>query len=83
MDDFDRLLRELHSRGMKLMMDLVLNHTSHKHPWFIDREARRTIPSVTIIYGAKAKTAAPRTTGNPRVYLERQIYVLQKSCQAG
>lgn len=63
MDDFDRLLRELHSRGMKLMMDLVLNHTSHKHPWFMNREARRTIPSVTIIYGAKAKRRPPEQLG--------------------
>lgn len=34
MEDFDRLLEEVHNRGMKLIMDLVVNHTSDEHPWF-------------------------------------------------
>ncbi len=34
MEDFDRLLEGVHSRGMKLVMDLVVNHTSDQHPWF-------------------------------------------------
>ncbi|GAE37013.1 alpha,alpha-phosphotrehalase [Halalkalibacter akibai] len=34
MDDFDRLLSETHQRGMKLIMDLVVNHTSTEHQWF-------------------------------------------------
>jgi len=34
MEDFDRLLLELHNRGMRLIMDLVVNHTSDEHPWF-------------------------------------------------
>ena len=38
MEDFDRLLNEAHARGMRLLLDLVLNHTSDQHPWF--REAR-------------------------------------------
>lgn len=38
MEDFDRLLKETHARGMRLLLDLVLNHTSDQHPWF--REAR-------------------------------------------
>jgi oligo-1,6-glucosidase len=33
-DEFDALLCELHSHGIKLMMDLVVNHTSDQHPWF-------------------------------------------------
>ena len=36
MTDFDELLRELHNRGMKLLMDFVPNHTSILHPWFFD-----------------------------------------------
>lgn len=35
MDDFDELLAALHARGMRLVMDLVVNHTSDQHPWFI------------------------------------------------
>lgn len=34
MEDFDRLLEEVHNRGMRLIMDLVINHTSDEHPWF-------------------------------------------------
>ena len=36
MDDFDNLLKELHNKEMKIVLDLVLNHTSIKHPWFIE-----------------------------------------------
>ncbi len=35
MDDFDELLKGLHDRGLRLIMDLVVNHTSDEHPWFI------------------------------------------------
>lgn len=34
MEDFDALLAEAHANGMKLIMDLVVNHTSDEHPWF-------------------------------------------------
>ena len=34
MDDFRRLLDEAHQRGIRVIIDLVLNHTSTKHPWF-------------------------------------------------
>ncbi|NGZ77997.1 glycoside hydrolase family 13 protein [Saccharibacillus alkalitolerans] len=34
MDDFDRLLEDAHERGMKIMLEMPLNHTSNEHPWF-------------------------------------------------
>ena len=34
MEDFDELLSEIHKRGMRLIMDLVINHTSDEHEWF-------------------------------------------------
>ncbi len=34
MDDFDHMMEEIHKRGMKLIMDLVINHTSDEHFWF-------------------------------------------------
>lgn len=37
--DLDELIAALHERGMKLLMDLVVNHTSDEHPWFV--ESRR------------------------------------------
>ena len=39
MEDFDRLLEETHRRGMKLVMDLVVNHSSNEHRWF--QESRK------------------------------------------
>ncbi|GIN88129.1 alpha-glucosidase [Heyndrickxia sporothermodurans] len=36
MEDFDLLLKEVHQREMKLIIDLVINHTSDEHPWFIE-----------------------------------------------
>ena len=35
MEDFDELLEKVHARGMKIILDLVINHTSDEHPWFI------------------------------------------------
>ncbi|KAI9792867.1 MAG: hypothetical protein M1835_007625 [Candelina submexicana] len=35
-EDVDELIAELKKRGMKLMMDLVVNHTSEEHPWFLE-----------------------------------------------
>ncbi len=36
---FDELLAETHARGMKLVLDLVVNHTSDEHPWFLESRA--------------------------------------------
>jgi oligo-1,6-glucosidase len=44
MEDFDELLKKAHDRGLKIMMDLVLNHTSDKHPWFIESRSSKTSP---------------------------------------
>ncbi|MCR8850644.1 alpha-glucosidase [Rossellomorea sp. SC111] len=44
MEDFDQLLKEVHKRDMKLIIDLVLNHTSDEHPWFIESRSSRDNP---------------------------------------
>lgn len=36
MDDFDRMLKEAHKREIKIVMDLVVNHTSDEHQWFVE-----------------------------------------------
>ena len=42
MNDFDQLLSNIHQRGMKLILDLVVNHTSDEHPWFIESKSSKT-----------------------------------------
>ena len=44
LDDFDELLNEVHARGMKLLLDLVPNHTSDQHPWFLESRSSRDNP---------------------------------------
>ena len=39
MQDFDQLLKEVHIRKMKLIIDLVVNHTSDEHDWFIESKS--------------------------------------------
>ncbi len=42
--DWEELLGELHRRGIKLLMDLVVNHTSDEHPWFVEARKSRDNP---------------------------------------
>jgi oligo-1,6-glucosidase len=42
--EFDLLLAGVHERGMKLVMDLVVNHTSDEHPWFTESRSARDSP---------------------------------------
>lgn len=44
MADFDQLLEEVHHRGMRLIIDLVINHTSDEHAWFIESRSSKTNP---------------------------------------
>ncbi|GIO59157.1 MULTISPECIES: alpha-glucosidase [Paenibacillus] len=44
LDDFDHFVREAHRRGIRVIADLVLNHTSAEHPWFMESRSSRTSP---------------------------------------
>jgi oligo-1,6-glucosidase len=44
LEQFDELVRELRARGIRLIMDLVVNHTSDLHPWFLESRSSATNP---------------------------------------
>ena len=44
MKDFDKLLEEAHKRGLKIVIDLVPNHTSDQHPWFLESRKSKDNP---------------------------------------
>ena len=64
MHDFDELLAACHSAGLKVLLDLVPNHTSAQHPWFWKAGRPPTIQSAIGSYGAILHQAEDlRTTG--------------------
>lgn len=44
LDDLQQLLEEAHKRNIKVILDLVVNHTSHLHPWFLESRSSRENP---------------------------------------
>ncbi|WP_273834462.1 alpha,alpha-phosphotrehalase [Guptibacillus sedimenti] len=44
MEDFDRLLKEAHARDIKIIMDIVVNHTSTEHEWFVESRKSKDNP---------------------------------------
>lgn len=44
LEDFQMTVEEIHRRGMKIIVDLVINHTSDQHPWFQEARSSRTSP---------------------------------------
>ncbi len=44
LEDFKTFLREAHARNLRVILDLVLNHTSDEHPWFLESKSSRDNP---------------------------------------
>ncbi|MEW6093977.1 MAG: alpha-glucosidase [Chloroflexota bacterium] len=42
--DFDRLVEQAHQRGLHILLDMVMNHTSDQHPWFVESRSSRNNP---------------------------------------
>ncbi|ETI70840.1 glycoside hydrolase family 13 protein [Neobacillus vireti] len=55
MADFDRMLAELHKREMRLVMDLVVNHTSDEHEWFVQSKKSKDNPYRDYYFWRKGK----------------------------
>ena len=62
--DFDELLAGVHRRGMRLVMDLVVNHTSDEHPWFVQARSSTSNPKRDWYWWRRAREGmAPGTPG--------------------
>ncbi len=59
LDSFDRLLSEAHRRNIRVILDLVPNHTSHQHPWFGESRSSRTALRRNWYIWAKGKDHRP------------------------
>ncbi|XP_065219663.1 maltase 1-like [Planococcus citri] len=62
MQDFDELIKEMNKRGLKLIIDIVMNHSGNKHPWFI-KSVHREDPYTDYYIWQNAKGYDNR--GNP------------------
>ena len=64
MEDLECLIREMHKRDLKLMMDIVVNHTSNQHEWFKKScQPDEEILMLIFISGEKEKMVVLRITG--------------------
>lgn len=83
MADFDQLLDEAHKRGIKLIMDLVVNHTSDEHAWFCESKKSEDNPYHDYYIWREGKNGNPPTnweswfSGSAWTYCpERDMYYL-------
>jgi len=58
LDDFDRLLAEAHRRGLRVLLDYVPNHTSDRHPWFLESRSSCGNPRRRILHGGDDSTSS-------------------------
>ena len=59
MADFDRMLEEAHARGIRIVMDLVVNHTSDEHPWFVESRSSRNNSKRDFYFWREGKNGSP------------------------
>lgn len=62
---FEELIDEIHHRGMKVIMDLVVNHTSDQHPWFVESRSSKNNPKRDWYIWKDPKDGRSRITGAP------------------
>ncbi len=68
MDDFKKLLEEAHKRDIKIVIDLIINHSSSEHPWFIESKKGRDNPYRDYYVWAQKDTIAD--------YIQKKVITL-------
>ncbi len=58
MEDFKKLIEEAHKRDIKIVIDLIINHTSNQHPWFLESKSGRENPFRDYYVWAQKDTVA-------------------------
>lgn len=71
MSDMEELIDEANKRGIRIVMDLVVNHTSDEHSWFIEAKNQKTPNTVTIIFGEIRLTEASLIRLNRALAVQR------------
>ena len=62
--DFRAFVREAHRRGLRVITELVVNHTSDQHPWFVESRASRGQPEARLVRLERRPTSATPTRGS-------------------
>lgn len=78
MEQFRQLLDKVHALGMKLIMDLVVNHTSEQHAWFEESRSSVDHRNGTGISGSRVRRMDRRTTGAPILNRQRGLSMSER-----
>lgn len=70
LDDMGMLIHEAGKRDIRIIMDLVLNHTSDEHPWFQEAKKVKKIRTMTIMSGEMALKECHQTTWVPSLVVQ-------------
>lgn len=80
LEDFDEMLAEAHKLGIKIVMDLVVNHSSDEHRWFVESRKVRITRTAIIISGVRQRTEKNRITGVPVLVDPHGSTIRQRIC---
>ena len=80
MEDYEKLLEEAHKRGIKILMDLVVNHTSDEHNWFIESRKSKDNPYRDYYIWREPVNGKNRITGEVRSEDLHGSMILRQRC---